>query len=324
MNKLTCWACCGLALVVSACSSATSTKKHTEPPTHPSGTSTLRILGFGGRPFGIRVSSTGDVLVTEQDLNSAVHLDSLAQTSHSIAVGRDPGDVVANHAGTAFVSNFFDGTVSIIDLATNVVTKTVPVAPNNAYRLAFNNDESRLYVTSTDGHLYTINTSSQTAGASVALGGALQGIAVAHSGKSVFVTSTSGSIWRLDAASLVTSNSAVLTNCQAQDVAIATDDAELYVACENGSVQVVDPQTLTTKTTVTLTGAGPFGLAVTPDNAQLYVASPGSGLVTILDRAGRSVVKSFPVAGTPRRVAFNAHGDKAYIANEGNWVDVIE
>jgi hypothetical protein len=28
--------------------------------------------------------------------------------------------------------------------------------------------------------------------------------------------------------------------------------------------------------------------------------------------------------GIPRRVAFNNFGNKAYISNEGGWVDVIE
>lgn len=310
--------------LVAACHEATSTKSG-PPPTHPSGNTASRLLGFGGRPFAIRVTHNGDVLVTEQDLNRAIHLDSVGATSTNIAVGRDPGDVIANRTGTqAFVSNFNDGTVSIVDLSSNTATKTVAVSLSNAYRLSFNSDESRVYVTSTDGHLYTINTSSQSSGPSVTLSGSVQGIALMHSGQALFVTATDGTIWRLDPSSLATSKSASITNCTAQDVAISTDDTELYVACEGVGVAVLDPTSLVTKTLITISGASPFGLAVSPDNAQLYVTSPIGGVVTILDRAGRTVIKSLPVTGMPRRVAFNAHGNKAYIANEGNWVDVIE
>ena len=310
-------------VLLAACRSSTSTNAG-PPPTHPSGNTATRILGLGGRPFAVRVARTGDVLVTEQDLNAAVHLDSLGTRRDTIGVGHDPGDVVADRAGTrAFVSNFFDGTVSVVDLTSKAVATVVRVSPSNAYRLALNGDESRLYVTSTDGHLYTINTGSQTAGVSAALSGSLQGIALARAGQSVFVTSTGGTIWRLDAASLATAKSATL-GCAAQDIGLSTDDAELYVACENGSVLVVDPTTLATKTTITVSGAAPFGLAVAPDNAQLYVSSPTTGVVAIIDRAGRTVLKSLPVSGVPRRVTFNAHGNKAYVANEQNWIDVIE
>jgi DNA-binding beta-propeller fold protein YncE len=31
-----------------------------------------------------------------------------------------------------------------------------------------------------------------------------------------------------------------------------------------------------------------------------------------------------PVSGYSRRVAFNARGNRAYVANEGNWVEIIE
>jgi DNA-binding beta-propeller fold protein YncE len=36
------------------------------------------------------------------------------------------------------------------------------------------------------------------------------------------------------------------------------------------------------------------------------------------------VVKTITLTGVPRRIAFNATGTKAYIANEANWVDVIQ
>jgi YVTN family beta-propeller protein len=309
-------------LLLSACRDSTSPKGANL--THPGGAASTRILGLGGRPFGARVTATGDVLVTEQDLNRMVHLDSLGTTSVNIAVGGDPGDVVANRAGTrAFVSNFFSGTVSIVDLTSNTVTKTVQLSPSNAYRLALSPDESRLFVTSTDGHVYTVATSSQTAGTSALLSGALQGVAVDRAGRFVYVSSTSGTVWRLDASSLAIAKSTSLT-CSAQDVALATDDAELYVACENGGVIVLDPATLETKTSIPLSGSAPFGLAVTPDNAQLYVTSPLSSSLTILDRAHRTVVNTLVLGSTPRRVAFNARGNLAYVANEGNWIDVIE
>ena len=312
-----------------AASAASSCKDSTSPKpvsvVHPAGTPTSQVTGLGGRPFAVRVTSTGDVLVTEQDLNRAVHADSDGSHMTNVAVGGDPGEVVANRAGTqAFVSNFFDGTISIMNLSNNTVQKTVSVSPSNAYRLALSPDESVLYVSSTDGHLYTVNTGAQTAGPSKALSGSLQGLALDHAGHTVYVSSTAGNITRLDASSLAIGKS-VTISCTAQDIALSTDDAELYVACEGPSlVMVLDPTTLATKDSIVIAGAAPFGLAVSPDNAQLYVTSPGTGRLTIADRADRNVVKTLILTGAPRRVAFNTRGNRAYVANEGNWVDIIE
>jgi YVTN family beta-propeller protein len=87
---------------------------------------------------------------------------------------------------------------------------------------------------------------------------------------------------------------------------------------------ILDPTTLATKTTIPLSEAAPFGLGVTPDDAQIYVASAQTRNLTIIDRTSRSVVKTLMLNGVPRRIAFNTTGTKAYIANEGNWVDVIQ
>ena len=310
------------SLCVAAAGCHDSTGPKPTAVVHPAGTPTSQITGLGGRPFSVRVASTGDILVTEQDLNRAVHVGASQQTN--ITVGGDPGDVVANRVGTqAFVSSFFDGTVAVVNLTNNTVVKTVAVSPSNAYRLALSADESILYVSSTDGNLYTITTSTQTSGPSKGLGGSLQGLALDHSGH-VYVSSTSGGVTRLDGSSLSVLKSATVP-CLAQDIALAIDDAELYIACENtAKVLVLDPTSLATKDSVVLTGMAPFGLAVTPDNAQLYVTSPQLGRLTIVDRASRGVVKTLILTGVPRRVAFNARGTRAYVANEGNWVDIIE
>jgi len=311
-----------LALLANACRDSTGPKAGSF--VHPAGTPAAQIGGLGGRPFGINVTSSGDVLVTEQDLNRAVHVPGSGSGMTSIAVGADPGDVASNRAGTlAFVSGFNDGTISFVDLRTKSVSTTLHVA-NNAYRLALSTDETRLYVSSTDGRLYVVNTGTKTVGTSTLIGGSLQGLALNHSGHALYVSSTGGTVVVLDPTSLAVTKSAGISSCGAQDVALSTDDTELYVACENGVVVVLDATTLASKGSFNISGAAPFGLAVTPDNAQLYVSSPTTGRLTIIDLASRGVVKTLVLTGVPRRIAFNAHGDKAYIANEGNWIDVIE
>ena len=326
-------------LAAIACSSSTEPGTHTEQANtkrvphdsvaHPAaaGNATTRVLGLGGRPFGLTVTASGDVLVTEQDLNQAVHSDSLGGEPATLASGRDPGDVVATRGGTAFVSGYFDGTITMVNLSNNTVTQTVQVSSSNAYRVVLSKDESQLFVTSNDGHLYTMNTSTRAVTGSIPLSasqGLTQGLTLNHAGTRLYASSTSGAISRLDLPGLTTGRSTSLLNCAAQDVALATDDSELYVACEGGRVMVLHPVTLAVKDSVSLSGAAPFGLAVSPDNAQLYVASALTGSLTIIDRATRSVIRTLTLGGMPRRVAFNRFGNKAYVSNEQNWIDIIE
>ena len=314
-------------LAFTSCNGSTSAPTAPKPRptgTHPQGTLSTRITGLGGRPFGISVTSTGDILVTEQDLNRIVHLDAKGSLISNLAVGADPRDVVANRAATlAVVSGFNDGTLSFVDLATNTVTTTMHVSSSNAYRLAFSADESLLYVTSTDGHIYAVDPRMHTVVTTKQYNGSLQGLVLNHAGNALYVSSSTGEINRLDPSSLAATGSAHL-GCDAQDIAISYDDSELYVACERGSFVTLNASTLSTKSENSVPGEAPFSLVITPDNAQLYVATPAADHVRILDVATGNTVKTLIVTGDPRRIAFSASGDKAYVANEGNWIDVIQ
>jgi YVTN family beta-propeller protein len=85
------------------------------------------VSGVGtAYPEGLAVSPDAKTLVVA--LNTAdsaviVDLGTLAQTV--VPVGRYPNGVVFDHQGRAYVSNEYDGTVSVIDTATHSVTATV-------------------------------------------------------------------------------------------------------------------------------------------------------------------------------------------------------
>ena len=294
-----------------------------ERPTHPAGSSVSRVTGFSGRPFGVHVTRSGGVIVTAQDVDRIMHLDSSMTPTAYLGVGSDPGDVVANWRGTtAYVSGFHDGTIAVVDLVADSVVSLMKLPSRNAYRLALSPNEKRLFVTTTEGILYALGPDERRVHSTKRLEGSLQGIALDHPGRNVFVSSSAGDIWRLDRVSLRTIGTTHL-HCRAQDVVLDRDDVELYVACEEGSVVILDPRTLEIVANLAVPTGSAFGLAVTPDNAQLYVTSPASGDISIFDRASRENVSNLPVKGVPRRVAFNARGDKAFVTNEWNWLNVI-
>lgn len=293
-------------------------------PTHPSGVLTARVVNVVGRPFAVRVSARNVVYVTEQDANAVAqfNLNDLMPGA-AIAVGKDPGDVVFNRAGTtALVSGFHDGTVRILDVTHGRSTRLVPIS-RNAYRLALSRDETGAFVTSTNGRLYAIDLNGDSVTRSVHLGGVLNGLAFLPASNTLIVSSTTGTIWKVDAATLQVIGSPATDGGRLQDVAIAPDESEIYASSEDGWVVVLDAATLEQKQRVTLPRLSPFGLAVTPDGAQLYVTSPQTGDLAVIDRATLRVVKTIKLGGMPRRVAFDKRGRIAVIANEENWVDLV-
>lgn len=289
----------------------------------PEGVLGSRITGLSGRPFGVRVSPTGAVLVTQQDGNSVARFDvGDAAPEVSIAVGVDPGDVVFNRDGSrAYVSAFISGGLHVIDVARNRQVNGIRIA-SNAYRLAMAPDDSRLFVTSTNGNVYVVDPAVPKVVDSVRLGGALQGIALSASGKTLVVTSTPGGIWRIDAATLRILASNVVPG-GLQDVALTSDERTVYVANERFGVDVLDGTTLARRDRIALTDFAPFGLALTRDETEIYLTSPTTGTVRIVDVGSRTAVYSFTLRGTPRRIAFDASGRTAFITNEADWVDVI-
>jgi YVTN family beta-propeller protein len=292
--------------------------------THPAGIRAARVTGLTGRPFGVGISSAGVVYVTQQDANAVARfsLSDLVPRA-SIPVGSDPGDVVFTRAGaTAFVSGFEDGSLHAIDVASGEPAELPPVS-SNAYRLGLSSDEKRVFVTSTDGRLYALDMRGEPVAAPLQLRGALQGLALSPSGRTLFVSSNRGSVWKVDAATLRVMGPAATGGGRLQDVAVAPDESEIYAASENGWVDVLDAATMRRRQRIVLPGLAPFGLTMTPDGAQLYVTSPNTGDVVVIDRATREVIRTIRVSGTPRRVAFDRTGGTAAISNESNWVDIV-
>ena len=299
------------------------------PATRPAGTVLTRADGLTGRPFGIAAGTGGVVFVTQQDGNSVarVSLATLSSTE-SIPVGVDPGDVVFNRSGTvAYVSGYQDGSVHVIDVASGKRLRQLNSATSNAYRLALAPDEKRLYVTSVDGAVYSMDPGGKEATLLVTLAGGLQGIALSRDGSSLLVSGLQGGVWRLDACTLSTQSTVALSSLTVpsagQEILYSPDESEVYVANERGWIDVLSSQTLAVKRHFTVGALKPFGMAITGDGTRLYVTSPSTGSVAVIDAKSGEVLQLHAVGGVPRRVVMDAAGTTALVSNEGGWVDII-
>jgi YVTN family beta-propeller protein len=253
----------------------------------------------GSVPFGVAITPDfRKVYVTALDAWSipcgprqAVYVIDAASNAlegNPIEVGCSPTSIAIAPSGKhAYVANWFSGTVSVIDTATNAVSATIPV-PNTLEGIAISPDGQRVYVTSraSQDAVVVIDTGTNTVLETLTgIGGAPKGIAVSPDGRLVFVT-----------------------------------NEHIF-----GTVTVIDSATNMVVSTIAV-GDWPSAVALTPDGTKAYVTNGGGGTVSVIDTAAYAVIGSpITVGNHPNSIAITADGTQAYVGNEsGNTVSMID
>jgi YVTN family beta-propeller protein len=315
-----------LLIFAVACSSATEPTPggtNTNPnATHPAGNVTA-VVPVPFRPFGVALSGT-TALVTQLDAAQVTRVDvALGQVIDVIHVGNVPTGVTYLSGGaTAAVTNQADDNIGFIDLASHAQSGFVN-APSSTFRVLGSPDGTHVYATASSGSVGVIAVSSHAVDASIDVGFAPNGLAFSPDGNTLYVTAMGGGISVIDTRTNQVKNTYSIPETL-QDIAVSPDGSELYVASESrGVIHVVNAATGAIKTDINL-GAGVFGLSMTPDGTQLYATGAQAGTLWIVDRATRTTVKTIAVGNTPRRIAFDADGKRAVVANEGGFVTIIQ
>lgn len=194
-------------------------------------------------------------------------------------------------APLAYVTNLDDGTVSVIDTASNTVVATVPVGIQ-PYDVA---------VSPLGDLAFIANKGPDTI--------------------SVIDTATNTVVRTIAMSSYGSSINGLLVNGTA---------TRLYVTLEPNSVAVVDLSTFNVVATIPVVYL-PIGLVFSPDETRLYVANwcfdcSGNGSVTVIDTSANSVLATIPTNyKTPRGIAVHPNGAFVYLTNEfGNRVSVFD
>jgi YVTN family beta-propeller protein len=186
----------------------------------------------------------------------------------------------------AYVANATTGTVSVVDVATNTVTATIPVGCTPV-GLAVNSSATRLYA------------------------------ACSGSNNTKVIDATTNT---------VIATPFTCTGASATDVAVDPAGTRVYFTCLGpaNSVAIIDTATNTLSTTVPV-GLFPIGVAFNPAGSRAYVSNNASNNVSVIDTATNTVTATIPVGLTPRGVAVNPAGTRVYVSNTGsNSVSVID
>lgn len=319
MKRIIAWWC--IALFADACSSSTSPPP---PPTttHPVGNAVSPAPTVGARPFGVAISSKDVALVGRQDVPflQRTTLPDLG-FADSVRVGADPDDIAFNSTGTrAYCTNLAGQTLSIIDVASGTKIDSITFVAGPVRVLVAPNDQT-IFVSTTDGVVSAITLATKTAAHQWVLGGVANGLSLTKSGSTLYVSTMAGKLYKVNSNASGAIDSVAIPGTP-QDIALTPDGTKLLLANEGGSLEIRNPATLALVDTVP-GAAGAFGMKPTPDGMQIYASYSGSGQIRIVDLATRAVIKTLPVGGTPRRIAFGQAGATALIPNEGGFVTVV-
>ncbi|WP_458683621.1 beta-propeller fold lactonase family protein [Prescottella equi] len=222
-----------------------------------------------------------------------------------------------------------NGTVAVIDTATNKVDTTIAVerAPRS---LAVTPDNARVYVANQDsGSVSVIDTNTNAITTTIAVGSSPLGVAVTPDGSRVYVAREArnhepdgNAVSVIDTATNTVTD-IILFAGGAQSVAIAPDGSRAYVAglyeyredSDQGELAVIDTATNTVTDTIAL-DMYPNQIEITHDGSHAYITSyGGDGKVMVLDTTTNAVTATIPVEIYPSYIAFTPDGRYAYITN---------
>ena len=201
----------------------------------------------------------------------------------TITVGTSPVDVaVTGVSGSrAYVSNYYDNTVSVIDTNTNTVIKTISVGAS-PYNLAASPDGTRVYVANVNANTVSvIDTNTNTVADTITLHAVSRvwDVAVSPDGSRVYVTGSGGTVSVINTTTHAVSGP-YAAGPAATGIAVSPDGTRLYVATElwNSNIMVMDTATMTVIGTVFVGYLNyPIDGAFTPDGKRLYMITGAQG-----------------------------------------------
>lgn len=206
---------------------------------------------------------------------------------------------VAGAVPFAYITNYDDNTTSVIDIATNTVTSTVPVGIRPC-GVAVSPDGTKVYVANDDSNnISVIDATTSTVTSTVPVGHAPYGVAVSPDGTKVYVANYGSNTTSVIDTATNNVIASVPVGWSPVGVTIAPDGTKVYVAnLGSSNVSIIDTATNTVTDSVNV-GIAPCGVAVTPDGSKLYVTNAGDNTTSVIDTITNNVTVTVAVGKTP-------------------------
>jgi len=266
-------------------------------------------------------SGTGKVYAVDTD-HAAVRIYSAASGQvRRATVGAEPVSIAVNPAnGRAYVANEGDGTVTVLDGASDAVLATIPIG-SHPYSIAVNPSSGKVYVTHTFGDQLSIIDGATNAASQVKTGSSDLIAIDAHKG-TIYLLGYGGAVKVFDEAGQKFFETPVGRHGWGLTLNDAT--GAVYVTrIEGADVAAIQPGASTPTTLAA--GAIPCAIAVNASGNRLYVADYGDDTVAVIDAGDGRKIATIPVGRRPKAVAVDSSRGLVYAANTGDGtVTVID
>ncbi|WP_165693793.1 Ig-like domain-containing protein, partial [Mycolicibacterium diernhoferi] len=241
-----------------------------------------------------------------------------------VRVGNGPwGITVAPNGTRVYVANSNDGTVSVINTATNSIVGAPIRVGLTPIGVAVSPDGSRVYVTNHDGDTLSVidTATNQVVGAPISVGRGPVGVAVSPDGSRVYVANYyGGTVSVIDTATNKTLGAAIPLGEHPLGIAMSPNGTRIYVTNSyTDTVTVIDTVTNSAVGDPVLVGRYPSSVTVSPNGSRVYVTNQWDGTVSVIDTAtNRTVGTPIPVGISPFGVTASLDGTRLYVTNIGD------
>jgi gliding motility-associated-like protein len=267
--------------------------------------------------IGLAASGTGNI----------ASFKAINNTNSPVTATVTATPTVAGFAYIACYGTAGNGYVDKIDIATDLITGTIPIT-EYPQAIAVSKNGDILYTTNQNsGTIVKVLTGSNTVSPYSATG---YGIAIAPNDNVYYYTSSSTGT--LVVVNTITNNTtAINVGNNPYGVVVSNNGSRVYVAnYGSNSVSVIDATNNTVIATIPIgLNFSPYGIAISPKDDFVYVTNYGNNSVSVISTAAintatNPVIKNVAVGTQPVGVTVNPDGSSVYVTNKGsNTVSII-
>ena len=180
---------------------------------------------------------------------------------------------IAGSAQTAYITNSISNSVTVVDVATNIVTAAIPVG-NSPQGVTVSMDGNHVYVTNfNDNTVSVINTATNSVSATIPVGLQPYGISVSPNGSKVYVTNFGDTTVSVINTTTNTVSATVPVGYTPYGISVSPDGNKVYVANQgSNSVSVINTITDIVIATISLGIYMPDDVCISPDGNTIYVS----------------------------------------------------
>ena len=242
-----------------------------------------------------------------------------------------PAHAAPSGVTTAYITDYYNGNVSVADTATGTVTATIPVGGFPA-AVAVNPAGTRAYAVSQITNVVSvIDTATATVTATIPVGANPFAISLNPAGTLAYVANETGNSVSVIDTGTNTVVATIPVSGYLLSITLNPAGTRAYVGTFSPpALTVIDTGTNTVVATVPVVGTGAYAVTVNPAGTRVYIGAPNAsgpviqGTVTVVDAATNTVSGSIPDPDATS-LAFTPDGSKLYAASpQPHHVTVID